>query len=283
MTVHEAKSIFRQRLQGLYDANEVDAMMRVVMEEVMHYSPVDVALREHQPLPDFFDARLEEIMRRLECHEPLQYILGVAWFHGHRFKVTPATLIPRPETEQLVDMVVDRWGDREDLHVLDLGTGSGCIAISLARALKFAQVTGVDISHEALAVAAENAAALKTRVRWVEADMLEMPPQLLQPVDLVVSNPPYIAMSERATMERNVLDYEPAEALFVPDDDPLRYYRAIATAARSALTPGGMVYLEVSQYRGGAVADLLRQAGLSDVQLFSDSFGNERFVSAIQR
>lgn len=283
MTVHEAKTIFRQRLQGLYDTGEVDAMMRVVMEEVMHYSPVDVALREQEPLPEFFDARLEDIMRRLERHEPLQYILGVAWFHGHRFKVTPATLIPRPETEQLVDMVVDRWRDCEDLRVLDLGTGSGCIAISLARALKFAQVTGVDISHEALAVAAENAAALKTRVRWVEADILEIPQHLLQPVDLVVSNPPYIAMSERASMERNVLDYEPAEALFVPDEDPLRYYRAIAALAGTVLSPKGMIYLETSQYRGPAVADLMYQAGFSDVQLFSDSFGNDRFVTARQR
>ena len=222
MTPREAKMLFRERLQGLYDAVELDAMFRVVMEEVMHYTPVDVALREDVVLPAFFDARLDDVMRRLQRCEPLQYILGVAQFHGHTFKVTPATLIPRPETEQLVDRIIDDSGNREDLRVLDLGTGSGCIAISLARALKFAQVTAVDISHEALEVARENAAALHTQVRWLEADMTEMPPMPGGSMDIVVSNPPYIAMRERASMERNVLDYEPGEALFVPDDDPLR-------------------------------------------------------------
>ncbi|MBR6283485.1 MAG: peptide chain release factor N(5)-glutamine methyltransferase [Muribaculaceae bacterium] len=283
MTTAEAKTIFREQLQGLYDTAELDAMLRIVMEEVMHYSPVDVVLREGEQLPEFFDARLANIIDRLRRHEPLQYILGVALFHGHRFKVTPATLIPRPETEQLVDLVLDRWGHHEDLRVLDLGTGSGCIAISLARALKFAQVTGVDISHEALAVARDNAAALKARVRWVEADLLEMPPMAADSVDLVVSNPPYIAMSERAAMDRNVLDYEPADALFVPDNDPLRFYRTIAALARTALAEGGMVYLEISQYRGPAVAELMRQAGFADVTLLSDSFGNHRFVTAIKR
>ncbi len=272
--------LFRERLQGLYDAVELDAMFRVVMEEVMHYTPVDVALREDVVLPAFFDARLDDVMRRLQRCEPLQYILGVAQFHGHTFKVTPATLIPRPETEQLVDRIIDDSGNREDLRVLDLGTGSGCIAISLARALKFAQVTAVDISHEALEVARENAAALHTQVRWLEADMTEMPPMPGGSMDIVVSNPPYIAMSERASMERNVLDYEPGEALFVPDDDPLRYYRAIAALASQVLTDGGKLYLEISQYRGKAVADLLQHAGFADVEVAKDSFGNDRFVIA---
>lgn len=282
MTPHEAKSLFRQRLAGLYDAGELDAMMRVIMSEVMHYSPVDVALREGEQLPEFFEARLADIVRRLERHEPLQYILGTARFHGHDFKVTPATLIPRPETEQLVDLIVDRWGGCDDLRVLDLGTGSGCIAISLARALKFAQVTGVDISHEALAVARDNAAALKARVRWVEADMLEMPPLPAGSYDLVVSNPPYITLGERASMSRNVVDYEPAGALFVPDDDALRYYRALAAIARRVLVPGGMLYAEVSQYRGAEVAQLLRGAGFADVAVLNDSFGNQRFALAVQ-
>ena len=283
MTTQQATTIFRQRLSGLYDAGEVDAMMRVVMETVMHYSPVDVALRANEPLPDFFAARLENILLRLERYEPLQYILGTARFHGHQFKVTPATLIPRPETEQLVDLVIDENGHRDDLRVLDLGTGSGCIAVSLARALKFARVTGVDINHNALAVAQENAAALKVKVTWLEADMLEMPSMPAGEIDIVVSNPPYITVSEQAAMERNVLDYEPHEALFVPDNDPLRYYRAIARIASHVLAPGGRLYVEVNRRLGQQVAALFLQAGLTDTQVRRDSFGNERFVTATQR
>lgn len=283
MTTQEAITVFRQRIGQFYPAGEADAMMRIIMEEVMHYSPVDVAIRANDPLPDFFPMRLDDIMSRLEHHEPLQYILGVARFHGHNFKVTPATLIPRPETEQLVDMILDRHGDRDDLAVLDLGTGCGCIAISLARALKFADVTGVDISNEALEVARANAAALKTRVHWLEADMMEMRPLPTESIDIVVSNPPYITLSEQASMERNVLDYEPHEALFVPDDDPQRFYRAIAGIAMHVLVKGGMVYVEVNRAYAQETADVMRQAGLDDVTLHRDSFGNLRFVTAVKR
>ncbi|MBQ7689764.1 MAG: peptide chain release factor N(5)-glutamine methyltransferase [Muribaculaceae bacterium] len=280
MTTQEARTLFRQRLGGLYPPAELDAMLRVVMEEVMHYSPVDVAIRASEQLPAFFPDRLAGIMHRLEQHEPIQYVLGVARFHGHTFRVTPATLIPRPETEQLVDLIVDQWRGQNDLRVMDLGTGCGCIAISLALALSFARVAGVDISHEALAVARDNAAALKARVQWIEADMLEMPPLSPASLDIIVSNPPYITVGEQPDMERNVLDYEPHQALFVPDDDPLRYYRAIASLAATALAQSGRLYLEISQYRGKAVAELLRQAGFDDVVVLKDSFGNDRFATA---
>ena len=280
MKTNEAINLFRQRMAPLYPASEIDAMMRVIMEEVMHYSPVDVVMRADDELPEFFTTRLETIISRMERHEPLQYILGIARFHGHNFKVTPATLIPRPETEQLVDIIIDENGNRDDLNVIDLGTGSGCIAISLARALKFATVTGTDINYEALEVARENASALKVRVKWLEADMLEMPPMPANSFDIVVSNPPYITMSEQAGMERNVLDYEPHSALFVPDNDPLLFYRAIAQFAIHALKNGGRLYLEINQYQGEATAALLRSAGFTDVALHRDSFGNNRFVTA---
>ena len=280
MTTKEASTLFRQRLGHLLPAGELDAMMRVIMEEVMHYSPVDVVIRADDELPEFFTTRLDDIMCRLERHEPLQYILGCALFHGHRFKVTPATLIPRPETEQLVDLIIDECGQCEDLRVMDLGTGSGCIAISLARALKFAQVTGVDINVDALQVAHENATALKARVKWLEADMLEMPHLAAHSLDIIVSNPPYITMSEKVTMERNVLDYEPHDALFVPDDDPLRYYRAIAAIATATLDSGGRLYVEINQHLGPHTSQLMTQAGLTDVRVLRDSYGNDRFVTA---
>ncbi|MBP3738530.1 MAG: peptide chain release factor N(5)-glutamine methyltransferase [Muribaculaceae bacterium] len=280
MKTKEASVIFRQRLGHVLPAGEIDAMMRVIMEEVMHYSPVDVVIRADDELPEFFPSRLDNIMSRLERHEPLQYILGSALFHGHRFRVTPATLIPRPETEQLVDLIIDECGQREDLRVMDLGTGSGCIAISLARALKFAQVTGVDISNDALQVARDNATALKVRVHWLEADMLEMPSMPAQSQDIVVSNPPYITLSEQAAMERNVLDYEPRQALFVPDDDPLRFYRAIASIAAAVLTPGGRLYVEINRRFGQETAALFEQQGFADTRVLKDSFGNDRFVTA---
>ena len=197
-------------------------MIRVICEDIFNYDPVDVALRQESELPDFAEQRVAEIIARLRRHEPLQYVVGTARFHGHRFKVTPATLIPRPETEQLVDLIVDE-NPGSDLRVLDMGTGSGCIAISLARALKFAQVDALDISRDALAVARENAATLKARVRFFESDMLA--PQPAATYDIIVSNPPYICWSEREAMDSNVKDYEPGQALFVPDKDPLMFYR----------------------------------------------------------
>lgn len=280
MKIKDSIALMHARLDQQYGKGEVDALARLVMEEVLHYSAVDVVLRADHDAPDFFAGRLEEIVGRLERHEPIQHILGVTTFHGHRFAVTPATLIPRPETEQLVDLIVDENGHRDDLHVMDVGTGSGCIAISLARALKFAQVTAIDISSDALQVAEANAQALKARVKFVQADILTMPLWPAHSLDIVVSNPPYICLSERAQMERNVLDYEPSVALFVPDDDPLRFYRAIARQATVALTSGGRIYLEVNRRFAQDVANLLITSGFAGVRVLLDTFANPRFVTA---
>ena len=280
MKTVDCQNLLHARLDVLYGRSEVDAMTRLIMDEVLHFSPVDIVLRAQNDVPDFFPEALEKIISRLEKQEPIQYILGGAWFHGHRFAVTPATLIPRPETEQLVDLVVDENSERADLRVLDIGTGSGCIAISLARALKFAQVTGLDVSDEALAVASGNAKSLKAHVDWVEADLLANPQWPEASLDIVVSNPPYICQSERATMERNVLDYEPGLALFVPDDDPLLFYRPIARLASSALVPGGHLYLEVNSRFSDDVVSLLTRHGFCDAQSVRDSYGNVRFVTA---
>lgn len=280
MKTCEVATIMRQHLSPLYPDSELNAFTRIILEDVMHYSPVDAVMRAQDELPEFFVTRLGTIISRLQHHEPLQYILGKARFHGHDFKVTPATLIPRPETEQLVDMIVDDNGGREDLVVVDLGTGSGCIAISLARALKFATVTGIDISHEALAVARENAAALKARVKWLEADILELPAMPAAGVDIVVSNPPYITMAEKSTMERNVLDYEPHEALFVPGSDPLLFYRAIVDFAAQVLKPRGRIYLEINSHYGNEITSLLHSAGMTSAAVHHDSYGNTRFATA---
>jgi len=277
MILKEAIEQLRSGLAGVADPHEVQAMIRVICEDVFNYDPVDVALRQESVLPDFAQQRITDLIHRLQRPEPLQYIVGNARFHGHKFKVTPAVLIPRPETEQLVDLIVDE-NKESDLRVLDMGTGSGCIAISLARALKFAQVDALDVSRDALAVARANAEALQVKVRFFESDMLA--PQPAATYDIIVSNPPYICWSERESMERNVKDYEPGQALFVPDNDPLLFYKAIVPYARQSLERGGRLYLEINQRFGAEVKRLLDEHGFDEVRIIDDSYGKVRFAAA---
>ena len=279
MKLKEAIEQLRNGLAGVAEPQEVQAMIRIICEDIFHYDQVDVALRQESELPDFAQERITDIISRLRRHEPLQYIVGSACFHGHRLTVTPAVLIPRPETEQLIDMIVDE-NPASDLRVLDMGTGSGCIAISLARALKFAQVDALDVSRDALAVARENAALLKVKVRFFESDMLS--PQPPARYDIIVSNPPYVCWSERESMERNVLDYEPGQALFVPDNDPLLFYKAIAAYAAQSLERGGRLYLEINQRFGNEVKRLLEGNGFDEVRIIEDSYGKTRFAAAVK-
>ena len=279
MTTNQAIALFRQELAGTCDGGEIIAITRMVMKHVLNYDPVDMILRGDNELPDFAPERLSAIIARLKASEPIQYVLGVAQFHGHTFEVTRDTLIPRPETEQLVDMIVDE-NPAPDLQVLDVGTGSGCIAVSLALALKFAQVTALDISGAALAVARRNATACKARIKCVEADIMTLAAPPRPTLDIVVSNPPYVCESERGEMEANVLDYEPDSALFVPDADPLKFYQAIARYSRSALKPGGRIYLEINCRFGKEIVQELEACGFVDAAVHRDTWGNDRFVSA---
>lgn len=280
MILKEAIEQLKNGLAAVAEPQEAQAMIRIICEDIFNYDQVDVALRQDSELPEFAQQRITDIISRLQRHEPLQYIVGSARFHGHRFKVTPAVLIPRPETEQLVDLIVDE-NSASDLRVLDIGTGSGCIAISLARALKFAQVDALDVSRDALAVARENAAALKVRVNFFESDILS--PQPAARYDIIVSNPPYVCWHERESMECNVKDYEPGQALFVPDNDPLLFYKAIAPYAAQSLEKGGRLYLEINQRFGQEVKKLLEENGLDEIRIIEDSYGNTRFAAAVMR
>lgn len=277
MILKEAIEQLRNGLAGVAEPQEVQAMIRVICEDVFNYDQVDVALRQESELPDFAPERIADIIARLRRHEPLQYVVGHARFHGHQFKVTPAVLIPRPETEQLVDLIIDE-NQGSDLRVLDMGTGSGCIAISLARALKFAQVDALDVSRDALEVARQNAADLKVKVRFFESDMLS--PQPAARYDIIVSNPPYVCWSEREAMDRNVKDYEPGQALFVPDNDPLLFYKAIVPYAAQSLERGGKLYLEINQRFGNEVKRLLQDNGFDEMRIIEDSYGKVRFAAA---
>ena len=209
----------------------------------------------------------------------MQYILGDADFYGIDIHVEPGVLIPRPETEDLVRQIVDENTD-SDLQVADLGTGSGAIAIALSRYLNFPQIVAIDNSPVALKVAKENVDTLKCRNVEVEnGDILHWEPEP-NSLDIVVSNPPYVDESEKASMESNVKDYEPSEALFVPDDDPLKYYRAIAPAALSGLKPGGRLYFEINPRHAAELSALLAKAGFADVETWRDERGLNRYIKA---
>lgn len=279
MTVRELTAQMRSRLAFVVDDDEAMAMVRMVMEHLKGWTPVDLVLKSSDTVSDYIAEKAMGIVERVVAGEPLQYVVGETRFYGNTLKVSPAVLIPRPETEELVDIIVKENQDK-DLRVLDLCTGSGCIAVSLARALRFPQVEAVDLSAEALEVAQENAQRLKVRVNFSCRDVLKMKATTSDRYNIIVSNPPYVLDSERAEMNANVLDHEPWMALFVPDDDALRFYRAIADYATEALMEGGKLYFEINPLEADRLVDMLENKGYRDVELVTDMAGKKRFAIA---
>lgn len=267
------------RLSPKYGQGEARAMARIIFENLKGWNAVELAIRQDEPVSGFIEGKIDDAVKRLLADEPIQQIFGIADFYGMKLKVTRDTLIPRPETAELVDLIV-RDNQRKDLRVLDAGTGSGCIAIALSRNLPFAEVTAIDISDKALEVARENARQLKCAVDFRKADILSLPSGLPgSPFDIIVSNPPYIAEKEKATMDRNVLDFEPHSALFVPDSDPLEFYTALLDAAAGGLlVPGGRIYFEINPLYAAMLADETRKRGFTDVSVIRDTDGKERFL-----
>lgn len=280
INIKDFSSRVKERLLAVYTEGEAASLTRIIMEEMLHLSPVDMVLRKDEDVSPFMQGKVGEVVDRLLRHEPVQYIFGKTVFCGLELKVTPQVLIPRPETEELVDMIVKEWGGAADLRVLDACTGSGCIAVALARSLRFPVIDAVDISAGALDVARENASSLHVSVTFRQDDVLHIAPPVAPLYNIIVSNPPYIAESERSSMEPNVLDYEPEQALFVPDGNPLVFYRAIVTYAAKALLPGGRLYFEINPHYAASLAELLRGEGLADVELLRDMYGRQRFAVA---
>lgn len=263
----------------MFTQGEIKNIIRIIFEKLKGYSQVDIIMHHDEELSDFIKSKIDSVLERLLRHEPIQYIFNEAYFQGLHLKVTPHTLIPRPETEELVDIIVKENSD-SDLRVLDIGTGSGAIAIALARSLRFPIVDAIDISQEALNTAEENAKLLKTKVNFFKKDILNVDNHDNEIYDIIVSNPPYITEHEKTDMEQNVLDYEPHTALFVPDNDPLLFYRAITLYSVKALKPGGRIYFEINSRFGKETAKLLSDNGFTNTMVIKDMYGLDRFVSA---
>ena len=269
MTYHQ----LWKRLEKIYGEGEAKAIARMMYEVRYGLSMSDLLMGRDA---DIAPAELEEMAGRLEQCEPIQYVLGQADFCGRSFMVNQHVLIPRPETEELIRLIGDTQPSATD--ILDIGTGSGCIAITLAAKFPEARVMAWDISEEALEVARENAKRNCVNVSFEQVDVLSEP--IAKGYDLIVSNPPYICQKERMAMEQNVLDYEPHTALFVPDDDPLLFYRAIADLAVHALMPEGWLYFEINPVYAEPLKQMLTEKGFKHIAIHEDQFGKQRMICA---
>ncbi len=272
------KERLRSELIPLYGKGEADAIIRIIFHYLKGWSATDMIINSDRELSPYILEKIDEILLRLKKHEPIQYITGEARFYGMDLHVSRDTLIPRPETEELVDLIIKQNRER-DLKVLDIGTGSGAIAIALSRNLPFSEVSAIDISEKALEIASANAKTLHAGINFEKRDIFLYEPDSCR-FDLIVSNPPYIGESEKKDMERNVLDYEPHQALFVPDAAPLVYYDRIADVARDALRPGGRLYLEINPLYARALTAQLDARGFDDIRVYKDISNRERFMRA---
>lgn len=277
------------RLVPLYDTHEAQAITRLVLENRWHMTLTDIVCGKVDTLTPEEQAEIDRIFTRLAQAEPVQYVLGEETFGGRTFRVVPGTLIPRPETAELCQWVgeyVERTKTPSEgketakTRILDIGTGTGCIAVTLALDIKGAAVEAWDISPTAIATARENAERLGARVNVKRQDALNAPEHDHEAWDIIVSNPPYICLKEMADMDRNVLDYEPSTALFVPDDTPLLFYAAIARYAAHALKPGGMLFFEINPIYEQETIEMLHATGFSHTETRNDMFGKTRFTKA---
>ena len=268
-------------LSGRYtNREELNAIIRAICCDILNISTTTYFLKEKVTLTNEQKERLGDVISRLQQGEPLQYIESKAPFYGMDFLVTPATLIPRPETTELVDWIAQD-NTLQNPRILDLGTGSGCIAISLSKRLPQATVEACDISYEALEIAKKNGVRNEAKVPFFHHDMLDLATPLPHSYNILVSNPPYIKQSEASEMEQHVTQWEPHTALFVPDDDALRFYRAIAEIGQTdALLPGGRIYVEINQALGKETVELFESYGYREVELRKDIYGNDRMVKA---
>lgn len=266
----------QKSLTGIYPENEAVNLARLVIEEVAGYSVPILLSDKSKKITPAQEQIIDKIIERLQTSEPIQYILGVTEFFGLPFCVDKSTLIPRPETEELIELMLSE-NENKEMAILDIGTGSGCIAISLKKHLSKADVSAWDFSESALSMARKNAEINNTEVLFEKVDVLQSSIPDIK-LDIIVSNPPYILESEKKDMDKNVLEYEPHSALFVPDDKGLLFYERIADIALILLKPGGKLYFEINRLKGSDTEEMLNKKGFSNISIIKDLSGNDRMV-----
>jgi len=297
MKLGEAEKYIRQTLYSIYDHNESANIALLVLEDCTGFIGPDIIMNKEQEVSEVQEQRIQQHLQRLQQHEPIQYIMQKAWFYGMELYVDRNVLIPRPETEELVDWIakdikasgLDVFEKKatdadvtKQLKILDIGTGSGCIALALKKTMPKAEVWGCDVSEEALNVARRNGSDLDIRVDFQGIDFLDKDQQRLLPtVDIIVSNPPYIPLQEKASMYANVVKHEPHTALFVPNNNALLFYQTIALFAKKRLYNKGSIYLEIHENLGEAVVALFKEEGYEKVELKKDMQGKDRMVKIV--
>lgn len=280
MQIKYYQSCFKESLTPIYDAVEAEQLFLLALEEIEGKTRIDLVMNPTMQT-DKVDV-WESVLEELKQEKPIQYIFGRAYFYGLTFKVNEFTLIPRAETEELVEWIINSVNPSKPIRILDIGTGSGCIGITLANELPLARVTLMDVSDKALEVAKQNAVSNGVAVETILQDVLQLE-KLKSQYDIIVSNPPYVRNLEKVEIKKNVLDYEPHLALFVEDNDPLIFYRKIALLANNNLQTGGMLFYEINQYLGEETKTLFESLDFTGVELRKDMVGNDRMIKAVKR
>ena len=291
MLLKQYKNHFFDSLKNIQDEQEIESFFFILTEYFHNLKRVDVALNPNFEISEDEVQKWNTILVELQQEKPIQYITGEAWFYGLRFEVNENTLIPRPETEELVEFILKETSNFQlpasSLNILDIGTGTGCIPISLKANLSQANVSAIDVSEKALEVAKRNAELNKVEVNFIQANILEvedlsqLPSSIthhLSSYNIIVSNPPYVRNLEKQEIKKNVLNYEPHLALFVEDTDALLFYRKIAQLALKNLSPNGLLFFEINQYLGRETVELLENLGFKNIELKKDIYGNDRMI-----
>ena len=276
-TIKDIRSYIAKELEVIYPEPEISALTNIIIKTIFGLTRLHQLFLSEQMVTSGQARRIIDICKELKTGKPIQYILGETNFYDCIIRLNSATLIPRPETEELVDIVI-RENRSYRGNIIDIGTGSGCIAIALAANLPGSVITGIDISDEAIRIAQKNALLNNVTVSFVKGDIYNLDFSILKNAGIIVSNPPYVRNSEKQFMSKNVLDFEPHIALFVTDNDPLVYYRAILKLAGKVLLPGGRIYLEINEAMGKSMVKLLESAGYSEIEIVADINGKERII-----
>ena len=281
MILKSLRTYFNNALLGYYPETEIESFFHLLSERILKLKRIDISQSLYAVVSGKKYDKFEKAIDRLKKYEPIQYILGDTEFYGLVIKVNPSVLIPRPETEELVDWIINDCKNRKSISILDVGTGSGCIAIALSKNLPNASIVALDVSSDALKIARQNAIDNKVEIEFVEADILDWDSTNMQ-FDVIVSNPPYVRELEKQMMSANVLDHEPHLALFVEDDDALLFYKKITDVAADILKPNGQLYFEINESLGESTKELLTEKSFNEIELKRDFFEKDRMIKAIK-